>query len=72
MEALMPDTITIQPTGIYSNDHVCAMLDVSPDTLAEARRSGALRAVRKGRRWIYLGEWLLSWLRADGQGVANV
>jgi hypothetical protein len=63
----MPDTITIQPTGIYGSDAVCAMLDVSPQTLAAARRSGELCAVRKGRRWLYLGEWLLAWLRADRQ-----
>jgi hypothetical protein len=59
----MPDTITIYPTGIYSGDDLCAMLDVSPSTLAEARRAGDLRATRKGRRWIYLGEWVLTWLR---------
>ena len=65
----MPETITIQPTGIYSSDAVCAMLDVSPQTLAEARRSGALRAARKGRRWLYLGEWLLAWLRQPEEGA---
>jgi hypothetical protein len=59
----MPDNVTIQPTGIYSSDDVSAMLDVGGETLAKARRTGALRAVRKGRRWIYLGEWLLDWLR---------
>jgi hypothetical protein len=63
----MPDTITIHPTGVYSTDAVCAMFDVSPQTLAAARRSGELRAVRKGRRWVHLGEWLLEWLRADGE-----
>jgi hypothetical protein len=61
----MPDTATIHPTGLYGTDDLCAMLDVSPQTLADARRSGALRAVRKGRRVIYLGEWVLDWLKAD-------
>jgi hypothetical protein len=61
----MPDTITIHPTSIYGTDDLCAILDVSPQTLAGARRSGALRATRKGRRWIYLGEWVLDWLRTD-------
>jgi Helix-turn-helix domain len=59
----MPDTFTIEPNGVYGNDDVCTMLDVSPQTLAGARRTGALRAARKGRRWLYLGEWLLEWLR---------
>ncbi|HKB39798.1 MAG TPA: helix-turn-helix domain-containing protein [Gemmataceae bacterium] len=57
----MPNTITaIHPTGIYNTDDLCAMLDVSPQTLAEARRDGTLRATRKGRRVIYLGEWVLN------------
>ncbi len=67
----MPDTATIHPNGIYSTDDLCVMLDVSPQTAAEARRSGALRWVRKGRRVLYLGEWVLAWLRADAQGVAD-
>jgi hypothetical protein len=68
----MPETApTIRPTGVYSTADVCALLDVSPATLNEARRSGALRAVRKGRRRIYLGEWLLEWLRTDPEGAAR-
>jgi hypothetical protein len=65
---MLDTTIAIQPTGIYSTDDVCAMLDASPDTLAAARRSGELRGVRKGRRIIYLGEWVLAWLRAGQEG----
>jgi hypothetical protein len=61
----MPDTYTIQPTGIYSTGDLCAMLDVSPDSLAAARRAGELRWTRKGRRVIYLGEWVLTWLRQE-------
>jgi hypothetical protein len=59
----MPETVTIHETSIYGTDDLCAMLDVSPQTLADARRTGDLRATRKGRRWIYLGEWVLEWLR---------
>jgi hypothetical protein len=66
----MPDTATIHPNGVYGTDDLCAMLDVSPQTLAEARRAGALRSVRKGRRVIYLGEWVLAWLRGE-QGEAS-
>jgi hypothetical protein len=67
----MPDTITIQPTGIYGADDLCALLDVGRQTLADARRSGALRSVRKGRRVIFLGEWVLGWLRDEGQEVSR-
>jgi hypothetical protein len=64
----MPHTIaTIHPTAVYSNDDLSSLIDVSPDALAKARRSGALRWVRKGRRVIYLGEWVLDWLRAGGE-----
>jgi hypothetical protein len=62
---MLDTTTTIHPTGLYGTDDVCAMLDVSPETLADARRSGELRAARKGRRVIYLGEWLLTWLRQE-------
>jgi hypothetical protein len=63
----MPDTITIQPTALYGTDDLCAMLDVSPQAVAQARRSGALASARKGRRVIYLGEWVLAWLRLDAR-----
>jgi hypothetical protein len=63
-EVLMPDTgFTIHPTGIYTSDDLCAMLDVSLTALTEARRSGALRWARKGRRVIFLGEWIITWLQ---------
>ena len=63
----MPETIAINPLAVYSADQLSAMLDVSEATLAEARRSGALRATKKGRRVLYLGEWVLDWLRSDNQ-----
>jgi hypothetical protein len=53
----------IEPFGIYSSDDLSKMLDVSPQTLAEARRSGALLFTRKGRKTLFLGQWVLDWLR---------
>ena len=64
----MPDTATIHPNGVYGTDDLCAMPDASPQTVAEARRLGALRWTRVGRRVVYLGEWVLAWLRSEGQG----
>jgi hypothetical protein len=65
----MPDTIpTLNPLAVYSGDQLSAILDVGEATLADARRSGALRSVKKGRRVIYLGEWVIAWLKADGAG----
>jgi hypothetical protein len=65
----MSDTPTIHPNGVYRTDDLCALLDVSPQTVAEARGSGALAAARKGRSWVYLGEWVLDWLRGDRRGA---
>lgn len=61
----MPEAVAIHPLAVYTADQLCGMLDVSEATLAEARRSGALRSVRKGRRVLFLGEWVLDWLRDD-------
>lgn len=67
----MESVITIHPTAIYSSDDVCAMLDVSPQALTVARRSGELKSARKGRRVVYLGEWLLEWLRSDDNSAQD-
>jgi hypothetical protein len=64
----MPSTFAIHPLAVYSSTQLSDMLDVSETTLAEARRSGALRATKKGRRVLYLGEWVLDWLRSDDLG----
>jgi hypothetical protein len=58
-------TIEIKPLGVYSTDELSAMLDVGWDKLGKARHSGALRSTKKGRRVLYLGEWVLDWLRAE-------
>jgi hypothetical protein len=67
------NAVTIQPLAVYSSEHLATLLDVSEATLAEARRSGALRATRKGRRVLYLGEWVIDWLRQaeEPREVAN-
>jgi hypothetical protein len=62
--------IAINPFAVYSTDQLSAMLDASEQTLADARRSGALRFTKKGRRVLYLGEWVLDYLRADDVGLA--
>jgi len=41
-------------------------------TLSRARRDGELRFTRKGKRILYMGEWILDWLSADvRKGVAD-
>jgi hypothetical protein len=54
--------ILIEPNGVYDDDLLCSALEIGSQTLADARRSGALRYTRKGRRVLYVGVWILAWL----------
>jgi hypothetical protein len=59
------NSIRIDPDGIYDDDLLYGELGVSAQTLARARREGDLRFTRKGKRVLYLGQWVLDWLQAD-------
>ncbi len=61
----MNQTHIIEPLRLYRGDELSLMLDVSRDTLTQARRSGLLRSTRKGRSVLYLGSWVLAWLESD-------
>jgi hypothetical protein len=52
----------IDPAAIYDDDSLYAALGISFQALAVARRERALRFARKGRRILYLGEWVTAWL----------
>jgi hypothetical protein len=74
----MPETVVINPFAVHTSDQLSRMPDVSEETLAKARHLGTLRAVKEGRRTLYLGEDVLSWLRSEphreakgGGGVSN-
>jgi hypothetical protein len=54
--------LLIEPNGVYDDALLCSALEVSTNTLADARRAGELRFARKGRRVLYLGEWVMAWL----------
>ena len=55
----------IEPEAIYDDNGVYAILAISSETLSQARSAGELRFVRKGKRILYFGEWIISWLKAD-------
>jgi hypothetical protein len=61
-----PTIPCLVPAGIYDDDALYAVLGVSSQTLARARRDGELRHVRKGKRVLYLGQWVLDWLTGEG------
>lgn len=51
---------------VYSDGDIATILGVTHATLSRARRNGVLRAARLGKRWYYLGEWILEWISAAG------
>jgi hypothetical protein len=67
----VPTAISIDPAGIYDDALLCELLGVSAQALAQARRSGDLRHTRKGQRILYVGDWVLDWLKADARPEAS-
>jgi hypothetical protein len=59
------ETIRIASDGVYDDASLYAALEVSASTLANARRDGRLRYTKKGKRILYMGQWVLDWLHAD-------
>ena len=39
--------------------------ELTPASLAKARQGGTLRYSRKGKRILYLGQWILNWIAAN-------
>jgi hypothetical protein len=58
-------TIHIDPNGFYDDDLLYCALELSSQTLTRARLAGELRFVRKGKRILYLGQWVIDWLTRD-------
>lgn len=61
----MIDRFPIDPDTAYTEGAISLALDIPLATLANARRTGSLRFVRRGRRVVILGRHLLSWLDPD-------
>ncbi len=58
----MIDGFPIDPKAVYDDSALSVALGVSPESLARARQTGELRHTRKGRRILYLGQWILEWI----------
>jgi hypothetical protein len=61
----MQEQVSIAPDGIYDDGALYLAMGLTPSTLAKARRSGELKFTRKGNRTLYLGQWVLDWIKAD-------
>jgi hypothetical protein len=64
--------ISIDSKAVYDDSALSIALGVSTELLLRARQAGDLRHTRKGRRNLYLGQWILDWLEHDavsGTGV---
>ena len=61
----MTAIINIESNGIYDDGTLVLALGLTHATLARARRDGQLRFARKGKRVLYLGQWIIEWLRDE-------
>ena len=61
----------IDPRALYDDGAIVLALDIPSSTLARARRDGTLRYTRRGRRVLYLGQWVLDWLTVDAREEAR-
>ena len=61
----MDSNFSIVPDGVYGDGALVLGLGVTHAALAQARREGELRYTRKGRRVLYLGQWIIDWLEGS-------
>ena len=61
----MAAPLNIEPNGVYDDGALVLSLGLTHATLARARRDGHLRFSRKGKRVLYLGQWIIEWLRDE-------
>jgi hypothetical protein len=69
----MTGGVQIDSMAIYDDGALYCALGLSSAALARARRAGRLRYTRQGSRVLYLGEWVMEWLRgtADRQELSS-
>ena len=70
----MIEGFPIDPKAVYDDSALSIALGIGAESLGRARKAGDLRHTRKGRRILYLGQWILDWLEGDsvlGTGVSD-
>lgn len=63
--ANQPDGRRLDPDAVYSDGELRMLLGITDAALSRAKREGRLRCSRQGKRTIYRGAWIISWLEAD-------
>jgi hypothetical protein len=66
----MTEPCLILPDAILDDGVLRHLLDIHPDQIARARRSGELKYSRRGGRFFYVGQWVLDWLAGGVDQVA--
>jgi hypothetical protein len=63
--------LSLDPDAVFDDGSLCQALGLTLATLARARREGRLRYTRKGKRVLYLGQWVKEWINSEvaPQGV---
>lgn len=56
--------VKIETDLVYNDEDLFHLLHVSQPFLLKARRSGALKFSRIGNRPVYLGEWVVTWIKS--------
>jgi hypothetical protein len=67
----MIEPVLIEPSAIYDDGSLRQALGLTGAVLATARRSGSLRFTRQGKRVLYLGKWITSWLESQAAPPAK-
>jgi hypothetical protein len=63
----MTSAVPIDAKAVYDDGALHCQLGLSSAALARARRAGELRYTRKGKRTLYLGQWVLDWINSDAR-----
>lgn len=53
---------TIEPHSTYSRPEAAKLLRMRVDRLTEEVNAGRMKVKIDGRRWLFLGTWLIAWL----------
>jgi len=61
-------TVRIEPDGLYDDGDLYRMKGIPSSTMSKARGARHIRYTRKGNRILYLGQWIIDWLKRDAVG----